>query len=59
MLEYSTALFKPSTIEKMAQRYIQVIEQVVENKTLKIKEIKIVHDLIEARPAEISAELQL
>ncbi|UCH93517.1 MAG: non-ribosomal peptide synthetase, partial [Candidatus Aminicenantes bacterium] len=59
MLEYSTALFKAETIEKMARRYIQIIKQVKENKTIKIKEIKISHDLLVARPAEISAELQL
>jgi amino acid adenylation domain-containing protein len=58
-LEYSTALFKSSTIEKIAGRYMQIIKQVKENKTVKIKGIKVSHDLLVARPAEISAELQL
>jgi hypothetical protein len=58
MLEYSTALFKNLTIEKIAERYIQVLKQVSENKTVKIKEIKVTHDLLVARPAEISTELE-
>jgi amino acid adenylation domain-containing protein len=59
MFEYSTALFKSMTIEKMAQRYVQILKQVVEKQAIKIREIKISHDLTEARPAEIYSEFQL
>ena len=50
---------KPGTIEKIARRYVQIIKQVLEKKNVKIKEIKISHDLLEARAPDISAELQL
>jgi amino acid adenylation domain-containing protein len=59
LIEYSTALFKSSTIERMAQRYIRVLEQVTENKTIKIKDIQISHQFLAARPAEISEEIRL
>jgi acyl carrier protein len=59
MLEYSTALFKPATIEKMAARYLRIIKQVVENKSVKLKYIDITPELAEARPVELHTEFQL
>jgi iturin family lipopeptide synthetase A len=59
MLEYSTALFKSSTIEKMARRYIEILKQVVESKTIKIKDIDISPELAEAPPVELHTEFQL
>jgi acyl transferase domain-containing protein/acyl carrier protein len=44
-MEYSTALFKEFTIEKMALRYREILEQVVENKEIKLQDIKISSDL--------------
>ena len=49
-LEYSTRLFKKSTIEKFAQRYIDIIKQVTDNKEIKLKDINILHDLFVVNP---------
>jgi iturin family lipopeptide synthetase A len=49
-LEYSTRLFKRSTIEKFAQRYIDIIEQVIEDKKIKFKDINISPDLVAVKP---------
>jgi hypothetical protein len=48
-IEYSNTLFKHSTIERMGKRYIDILEQVVENKELKLKEIKSPHELLAAK----------
>jgi len=50
LLEYSTKLFKKSTIEKMMQRYIDVIRSVVDNKEIKLKDINISSDLCAVNP---------
>ncbi len=44
-LEYSTALFKRATIEKMAERFIEIIKQVVDNKNIILKDITMSHQL--------------
>ncbi len=48
-LEYSTALFKRSTAEEILHRYVDILEQVIENKTIKLKDIKISHRLLEPK----------
>jgi bacitracin synthase 3 len=40
-IEYRTALFKPSTIEGMVKHFIEVLEQVLEDKARRLKEITI------------------
>jgi hypothetical protein len=45
-IEYSTALFKQATIEELAKCYQDVLEQVVKNKMIKLKEITIRHDIM-------------
>ncbi|NIM13014.1 MAG: amino acid adenylation domain-containing protein [Candidatus Aminicenantes bacterium] len=40
-IEYRTVLFKPSTIEGMAKHFIEVLEQVLEDKGRRLKEITI------------------
>jgi amino acid adenylation domain-containing protein len=47
--EYSNALFKKSTVKKMGQRYIDMLEQIVENKDLMLEEISTSHELINAK----------
>jgi amino acid adenylation domain-containing protein len=47
--EYSNALFVKSTVEKMGKLFINILEQVVENKHLKLEEIAITHELIAAK----------
>ncbi|UCH92160.1 MAG: amino acid adenylation domain-containing protein [Candidatus Aminicenantes bacterium] len=44
-LTYSTILFKRTTVEKMAARFIEVLQQVLENTNIKLKDIAITHDL--------------
>jgi molybdopterin/thiamine biosynthesis adenylyltransferase/acyl carrier protein len=42
---YPCALFKPSTIKIMAKHYEEILEQVVENMDIQLKDISISHDL--------------
>jgi hypothetical protein len=42
---YQTALFKRTTIEKMKDHFLEILEQVVENKYIRLKEIVISHQL--------------
>jgi hypothetical protein len=44
-IEYSTELFKPATVKKIAERYTDVLEQVVQNPDLKLKEVRLSYDL--------------
>ena len=48
LLFYRTALFKRSTAEGMIKNYCEILEQVVENKDVKIKDINVSHGLLEA-----------
>ena len=50
IFEYSTALFKQTTIEGLANGYLNVLEQVVKDKKIKLKDIVISHDFITANP---------
>jgi acyl carrier protein/3-phenylpropionate/cinnamic acid dioxygenase small subunit len=45
-LEYSTRLFKKSTVETFFRRYDEIIKQVVENKKIELKDINLSHSLI-------------
>ena len=40
-LEYSTALFKKSTVENMVNNFIEILNQVVENKNITLEDITI------------------
>jgi hypothetical protein len=46
-LEYSTALFKPSTAEKITDNYLETLKQVVNDPDIKIEDICISSNLIE------------
>ncbi len=46
---YSTQLFKPSTIEKFKNHYVEVLEQTVETLDIPLKDIIFSHDLVTAR----------
>jgi len=52
-LEYSTDIFKESTVEIISKQFRDVLEQVVENRTVKIKDISIYHQLILNRHQEM------
>lgn len=56
MLRYSTRVFKPSTIEKIKKYYIEILEQVADNITIKLKDIILSHDLLTAASTVHRAE---
>jgi NAD(P)-dependent dehydrogenase (short-subunit alcohol dehydrogenase family)/acyl carrier protein len=49
--EYSTTLFKQSTIREMAENFKEIFRQVMENPSVRLKEIKTVNPLLAAKPA--------
>jgi len=55
-LGYSTALFKRAAIEKMAERYLQILEQAVENPGIKLKEIAVTTRLLALRTDNVPAD---
>jgi acyl transferase domain-containing protein/acyl carrier protein len=48
-LEYSTNLFKASTVETFMSRFKEIIIQVLEKKNIKLKEIKLSQDILEPK----------
>ncbi|NIM18479.1 MAG: SDR family NAD(P)-dependent oxidoreductase [Candidatus Aminicenantes bacterium] len=44
--EYSTEMFKRSTVEVIANHLLEVIKQVAENRDIKLKDIKLSHQLV-------------
>jgi len=48
-LEYATELFKESTARLLCDHFLEIVQQVLEDRTLKIDEINISHNLISAR----------
>jgi non-ribosomal peptide synthetase component F/acyl carrier protein len=45
-LDYAADLFKPSTIDKIKTYYIGILEQVIEDRNIKIKDIRMAHELL-------------
>jgi amino acid adenylation domain-containing protein len=54
-LKYATELFKKSTVEKILNRYVEILEQVIENKEIKLKDVKVSHELLVAVPDKIQS----
>ncbi|UCH95353.1 MAG: hypothetical protein JSV88_00520, partial [Candidatus Aminicenantes bacterium] len=50
LLRYSTQLFKPSTIQKIAKYYTEILEQVTDNISIQLKDITLSHDFLTAKP---------
>lgn len=48
ILEYSTQLFERSTAEAFARSYIDVLEQVVENEDIRLRDIRLKYDSLTA-----------
>jgi hypothetical protein len=46
ILRYSTALYKKSTVCRIAEHYIEIVKQVVENLEIKLKDIVIPLDFL-------------
>jgi non-ribosomal peptide synthetase component F/malonyl CoA-acyl carrier protein transacylase/acyl carrier protein len=51
-IEYSSDLFKDSTIVKFADHFTHIMEQVISNKNIKLDEITLSHDLMTASVVE-------
>jgi len=47
--EYSVALFKRSTIQKMSEHYAEILQEVTNNRDIYLKDIPISHDFVVAR----------
>ena len=45
-MEYSIELFKRSTAEKISEYYVEILNQVVEDWDIKLKEIEISHNFV-------------
>ncbi len=52
-LTYSTALFKRTTAERMTKRFIEILQQVLENRDIKLKNIAISHDLVVTKSSSL------
>ena len=57
-LEYSTVLFRQSSIEKLAKHYLEILNQVAENREIKIKDITISTDLQSAASIDRGIEFE-
>jgi amino acid adenylation domain-containing protein len=57
-VEYSTRLFKQSTIEALFRHYVEILNQVSVNNDMKLKEVKLSHDFftISSQPLEDYSE---
>ncbi|UCH95078.1 MAG: amino acid adenylation domain-containing protein, partial [Candidatus Aminicenantes bacterium] len=56
VIEYNTTLFKRSMIEEFAKHYIDILDQVVENKELKLKDIKVAYRILAAKPDSLEED---
>ncbi len=54
--EYSTKLFKRETVERFIVYFKDIVASVVQDKNIKLKDIKISHDLLSAAPDIIHTE---
>ncbi|MCU0287504.1 MAG: condensation domain-containing protein, partial [Acidobacteria bacterium] len=52
-LEFSTILFKESTARQMTSHYIEVLQQVLGNREILLKEIKLSHNLLATASAQL------
>jgi len=58
ILRYSTFLFKASTMEKLASRYLEVLRQVIADENIKLEDIKISHDFAASAPGITDTEFR-
>jgi non-ribosomal peptide synthetase component F len=47
-LQYKTSLFKRRTIERMNEHLLEIFQQVLENRDIKLGDIEISHDILAA-----------
>jgi acyl transferase domain-containing protein/acyl carrier protein len=56
ILEFSTALFKKATMEKFLQRYIEILQQVVDSREIKLADLQFSRDLADIAAVSPEAE---
>jgi hypothetical protein len=49
LIEYCTELFKPGTIERFSKYFREIISAVIKNRNVKLKDIRISHDLFDQK----------
>lgn len=54
--EYKTALFRSTTIEKYSKRFLEILEQVLDNPDILLKDIEFSSDYIVVKPVEVEEE---
>jgi hypothetical protein len=57
-LEYASVLFKQSSMEGMLKHYVEILEQVVNDISIQLKEIDISQDLLVAQTKIIDENLE-
>lgn len=55
-LTYSTELFKQETAREMLRRYVEILDQVVADRNIKIKDITLSHGLLTSRSESFSSD---
>ena len=56
-LEYSTHLFKKSTVENMSEHFLEILNQVLENPGINLKEVKMTYDLMAMESKNIDDQM--
>jgi fengycin family lipopeptide synthetase D len=54
---YSASLFKRETIEEWAKHYVDILEQIIKNKHIKLDDIKISYDFVQAKTGLRQADM--
>jgi amino acid adenylation domain-containing protein/non-ribosomal peptide synthase protein (TIGR01720 family) len=56
LIEYSTTLFKHTTVEEMPARFLDILGQVVQDKTIRLKDIACSHDFATIESSALQTE---
>jgi non-ribosomal peptide synthetase component F len=56
-MNYSSELYKPSTIKKMGERFKEVLDQVVENVKIKLEDITLYEEMIDITSTRLREEV--
>jgi hypothetical protein len=58
LINYAVELFKPVSIEKMANRFKEVISQVIQDVNIKLDDIAISSDVLRLSAADLTEDRQ-
>jgi non-ribosomal peptide synthetase component F len=56
-MNYSGQLFKPLTIKKIGERFIEILAQVVQSKEIQLQDISLSQELVDVTPEVLREEL--